>query len=106
VQPLLSLHESVLFVKTQPVAVLQVSVVQTLLSLQTRVVWLHAPVAVSHASIVQALLSLQRTAASQHSSTVPLLILKLGEKPTTGPSTMRPPLKPSKSQTYDIQPQT
>jgi len=32
---LLSLHDSVLFVKTHPVAVLQVSVVQGLLSLQT-----------------------------------------------------------------------
>ena len=34
-QALPSLHVAVLFVKTQPVDVLQVSVVQTLLSLQT-----------------------------------------------------------------------
>jgi hypothetical protein len=34
VQALLSLHDAVLFVKTHPVAVLQVSFVQTLLSLQ------------------------------------------------------------------------
>jgi hypothetical protein len=38
---LLSLHDSVLFVKMHPVAVLQVSVVQTLLSLQVLAVLTH-----------------------------------------------------------------
>jgi len=42
-----------------PVAVLQVSVVQTLLSLQTLVVNLH-PIVVSQVSVVQALLSAQK----------------------------------------------
>ena len=86
VQALPSLHEAVLLVNTQPVTVLQVSVVQTLLSLQTSVPvpgWhappeqtspvVHAlpslheavlfvktqPVDVLHVSVVHRLLSLQ-----------------------------------------------
>ena len=58
VQALPSLHGFVLFVKTQPLAGLQVSVVQTLLSLQTTAVpgWQMPPAQASPA--VQALLSL------------------------------------------------
>jgi hypothetical protein len=59
VQALLSEHGAVLSVKTQPVAGLHESVVQTLLSLQTIGVLTQAPVEGLHESAVQALLSLQ-----------------------------------------------
>jgi hypothetical protein len=91
VQALPSLHEAVLLVKTQPVAGLQVSVVQTLLSLQTIAAPLHEPplhvspevqafpslqefvllvktqpVAGLHESVVQTLLSLQTIDVPPH----------------------------------------
>jgi hypothetical protein len=56
-------------VYTQPVAVLQVSVVQALLSLQTIGVWMQAPVAVLQVSVVQASLSLQTTPVQRLTAT-------------------------------------
>jgi len=61
VQALLSLQGSALFVYTQPVAVLHVSVVQTLLSSQLVAVCTQ-PVPVLHVSVVQALVSAQSMA--------------------------------------------
>lgn len=61
VHALPSLHGRLLFVKTQPVAGLQVSVVHGLLSLQVIETCVH-PVAGLHESVVQALLSLQLVA--------------------------------------------
>ena len=57
-QALPSLQEAALLVKTQPEAGLQVSVVQTLLSLQTTVVPVQAP-PTQASPVVQALPSLQ-----------------------------------------------
>jgi hypothetical protein len=73
-------------VKTHPVAVLHVSVVQMSLSLQTIGVLTQAPVAVLHESVVQTLLSLQRVAASKHGG-IPIM-LKLALNVRNGPSTM------------------
>ena len=57
-------------VNEQPVVVLQVSVVQELLSLQTSVVLTHTPVVALQESVVHALLSLQFLAVPVH---VPLV---------------------------------
>jgi hypothetical protein len=69
VQRLLSLAQAVplvLAVYLQPFAGSQVSVVQSLLSLQTIAVKTHAPVVVLQVSVVQALLSLQTLAVCLH----------------------------------------
>jgi hypothetical protein len=67
VQALLSLQ--LIVVNTQPVAVLQVSVVHALLSLQTIGVNTQVPVAALHVSVVQALLSLQTTPMQRFTAT-------------------------------------
>jgi hypothetical protein len=62
VQAFPSLQAAALLVNTQPVAGLQASSVQTLVSLQLIGIWIQLPVAGSHVSVVQRLLSLHTTA--------------------------------------------
>src|SRR6266511_3946482 len=78
--------------------------VQALPSLQGNAlyVWIQLPVAGSHVSVVQTLLSLQSVSEPSHSDCGSPITLKLIIHPLSRPSIIGAPFMPYKSQSFDI----